>query len=243
MKIVTLIKIIKKIVLDKDEWSKFFLAEKLFNLIYPKMKIQEFDNIMFDDKNFTKYYEKMVGDNYHSFDRKYNLKNLMNLVENVEGEIAECGVFRGATAYLIAEKFSSSTIYLFDTFCGLSQPNESADGEYWKKGDLSADLKLVQTNLSKFLNLEYKQGFIPEKFHEVSNSTFKFVHIDVDLYEPTKDSLEFFYSRMTKGGMIICDDYGFSSCPGAKKAFDDFLADKQESIVQLSSGQAFIIKE
>lgn len=222
MKIITLLKIIKKAYVDKDEWAKFFLAESFFNTFYPKMKIQEFDNIMFEDKDFIKYYEKMVGNNYHSFDRKYNLKNLMNLVDNLEGEIAECGVFQGATAYLMAEKFSNNKIYLFDTFGGLSQPNENVDGNYWKEGDLSADLKLVQTNLSKFSNLAYKQGFIPEKFHEIASVPFKFVHIDVDLHQPTKDSLEFFYFRMIKGGIIICDDYGFSSCPGAKKAFDDF---------------------
>jgi hypothetical protein len=86
------------------------------------------------------------------------------------------------------------------------------------------------------------QGFIPDRFNEINTVEFKFVHIDVDLYEPTKESLECFYSKMAIGGIILCDDYGFSSCPGAKKAFDDFFLDKKEVIVQLSSGQAFIIK-
>lgn len=207
------------------------------------MKIQEFGNIMFENKDFLKYYESMVGDNFHSFDRKFNLMNLMNLVQNMDGEVAECGVFQGATAYLMAEKFSKNKIYLFDTFGGLSKPNAELDSSYWCEGDLSADLKLVQSNLAIFSNIEYKQGFIPERFIDVASLKFKFVHIDVDLYQPTKDSLDFFYNRMSVGGVIVCDDYGFSSCPGAKKACDDFFLDKEESIIQLSSGQCFIIKK
>lgn len=243
MKIVTLIKILKKILIDKDEWSRFFLAETMFNLIYKKMKVQEFGNIMFEDKEFLEYYDKFSDANNHSFDRKYTLNNLTNLVTNLEGEIAECGVFMGATSYLIANKFTIETIYLFDTFEGLSKPNTDIDGSYWKEGDLTANIDSVKSNLKQFSNIVYMKGFIPGRFKEVKDTKFKFVHIDVDLYGPTKDSLEFFYSNMVAGGIIICDDYGFTSCPGAKKAFDDFFVDKLENIIQLSSGQAFIIKQ
>lgn len=48
----------------------------------------------------------------------------------------------------------------------------------------------------------------------------------VDLYEPTKDSIEFFYDKLNVGGIFLCDDYGFTSCPGATKAIDEFLVDK-----------------
>ena len=49
------------------------------------------------------------------------------------------------------------------------------------------------------------------------------MHINVDLYEPTKDSLDFFYPRLVKNGVIICNDYGSCKFPGAKKAVDEFL--------------------
>ncbi len=243
MKIFTLFKLLKNAYLANDEWSRFFLAEKIFNSVYKKMKIQEYGNIMFEDRDFCDYYEHMVGYNYHSFDRKYNLNNLMNLVDHLDGKLAECGVFEGATAYLIAKRFPHDKLYLFDTFGGLSIPNNEIDGNYWKEGDLCAELEKVQKNLSDFPNIEYKQGNIPKRFEDVSHSKFKFLHIDVDLYQPTLDSVAFFYNRMVKGGVIICDDYGFRSCPGAKKAFDEFFVDKHESIIQLSSGQAFIIKQ
>src|SRR5688572_31529904 len=42
---------------------------------------------------------------------------------------------------------------------------------------------------------------------------------DVDVYQPTRDSLEYFYPRLVTGGILVCDDYGW---PGARKAVDDF---------------------
>ncbi|HXF53348.1 MAG TPA: TylF/MycF/NovP-related O-methyltransferase [Hyphomicrobiaceae bacterium] len=71
---------------------------------------------------------------------------------------------------------------------------------------------------------------------------FAVVHIDVDLYQPTRDSLAFFYSRMSPGGFIVCDDYGSALCPGAKRACDEFMADKPEKIIRLTSGQCLIVR-
>lgn len=86
------------------------------------------------------------------------------------------------------------------------------------------------------------KGWIPERFKDVEDMKFSFLHVDVDLYDPTIDSLKFFYDRMTTGGIIMCDDYGSVSCPGAKKAFDEFFADKQENILELPSAQAIVVK-
>ena len=87
------------------------------------------------------------------------------------------------------------------------------------------------------------KGWIPERFPEVQNTTFSLVHIDVDLYEPTLESLKFFYERMTPCGVILCDDYGSLSCPGAKRAFDEFFSDKPEALIELPTAQALIVKK
>jgi hypothetical protein len=47
---------------------------------------------------------------------------------------------------------------------------------------------------------------------------------------------------MNKGGLILCDDYGFTSCPGATKAINEFLQDKKEKMISLSGGGGFFIK-
>ena len=53
--------------------------------------------------------------------------------------------------------------------------------------------------LKDFDFVKIYKGWIPEKFNLVDNSKFSFVHIDVDLYEPTLKSLEFFFPRLEEG--------------------------------------------
>ena len=52
---------------------------------------------------------------------------------------------------------------------------------------------------------------------------YRMIHIDVDLYRPTLDCLEYFGPRLELGGIIVLDDYGSPKCPGIKKALDLFL--------------------
>jgi hypothetical protein len=61
------------------------------------------------------------------------------------------------------------------------------------------------------------------------------------LYQPTFASVSFFYPRMNSGGLMLFDDYGFATCPGARRAIDEFFADKPEPIIDLPTGQAFVL--
>jgi hypothetical protein len=90
--------------------------------------------------------------------------------------------------------------------------------------------------------IQIMRGWIPSRFAEVAEKKFSFVHIDVDLEKPTRDSLEFFYPRLSDGGILLCDDYGFDTCPGVTAAIDEFLALKPEKPIQLDAGGCFFIK-
>jgi len=241
MKLITIPRYFYNAFIKGDEYSRFLISEKLVNIIYPKYKFSEYGRSFLNDKEFSEFYEKYVGDNVHSFDRKYFLSQLIKLTSYLTGDIAECGVFEGASALLMFKNANNTKkLHLFDSFEGLSLPSH-IDGNYWVKGDLSISEQIVRKNLPESNNIGYHKGWIPDKFDSVKDIQFSFVHIDVDLYQPTYDSLAFFYSRMNTGGIILCDDYGFDSCPGAKKAFDEFLVNKEE-IINVPTGQAFIIK-
>ena len=108
---------------------------------------------------------------------------------------------------------------------------------------MASDEAIIRDTLRDFDYVVYHKGWIPEKFHEVEDRRFSFIHIDVDLYQPTLNSLAFFYPRTTLGGIILSDDYGFITCPGQKRAMDLFFSDKPEEIVALPTGQGFIIKK
>ncbi len=243
MKLLTALKYCYEAYINNDEYSRFVLAEKIVKIIYPKYKFSEYGRSYFNDIEFSKFYKKYVGDNVHSYDRKYFLSQLVKLTNHLEGDIVECGVFEGASAYLMFDKITSvqKKMHLFDSFEGLSTPSV-IDGNYWKEGNLSRSETIVRGNLPESERILYYKGWIPDKFEMVSNVKFSLVHLDVDLYQPTYDSLMFFYPRMEVGGIIVCDDYGFDSCPGAKKALDDFFTNKEEEIIKVPTGQAFIIK-
>ena len=70
-----------------------------------------------------------------------------------------------------------------------------------------------------------------------------FVHLDVDIYEPTRFALDFFDSRLVVGGIVIVDDYGFVTCPGAKRAVDEFLSSRQNYFsLHFLTGQKLWVK-
>ncbi|MCP4540392.1 MAG: hypothetical protein GY832_24910 [Chloroflexi bacterium] len=71
-------------------------------------------------------------------------------------------------------------------------------------------------NLRKGRLSSYHPGLFPKTGAFVSEKEFSFVYLDVDVYQSTKESLEFFYPRMTKGGIILSHDYQY---PGVRQAF------------------------
>jgi hypothetical protein len=191
------------------------------------------------------------SDNYEKRQRMYVLYSLLKNVKFQMGDICEVGVFKGQSAFLIAslvQKLTTGripTFHIFDSFEGLSQ-FEREDGLRPKLGKNNmhkCPLNTVKKNLRSFDFIEYYKGWIPSQFHEVEDTSFSFVHIDVDLFHPTYESISFFYPRMIKYGIMAFDDYGSTTWPGARRAIDRYLLDKEDYFfVEHPSGEAFILK-
>jgi len=182
-----------------------------------------------------------------SDDRCFTLLDIARRTAALPGDIAECGVRRGKSALFLdigSGIDTSKRVYLFDSFEGLSAPSSRDDSEEvkssWTAGKFAISEDVVRANLADFTNVKILKGWIPERFSEVADRHFSIVHIDVDLYQPTIDSLAFFYPRMVRGGFIICDDYGFDNCIGATRAFDEFFADKPQTILNIPTGQCIV---
>jgi O-methyltransferase len=123
-------------------------------------------------------------------------------------------------------------------------PSAALDPSNHSPGDFSGtSLFEVQKFLSSFAFVDYHKGTIPQTLQSVENRLFAFVHIDVDLYESAKSCCAFFYPRLSKGGMMIFDDYGFLGyAQSAKRAVDEFFDDKPEEPIVFPTGQSLIIK-
>lgn len=183
--------------------------------------------------------------------KDYALHSFAKSTARLGGDTVECGVFRGKSSYFICDAYRENPGHVhhaFDSFEGVSQPtgeDSVSDPRLrpWAKGDYSAPLDAAQKTLAGFDSVRFYKGWIPDRFHEVAQRSFSLVHIDVDLYGPTRDSLEFFYPRLVAGGVLICDDYGATGCPGARKACDKYLADKPEQrMIDITTGQGVMIK-
>ena len=197
-------------------------------------------------------------DNPYKQLRFYSLQNVFKniLRNNIHGDIVECGVWKGHSAFILAtllEENKEKEFHIFDSFeGGLSdKTTEDKNRRYdlsqrqikAEKNSFSSTEEQVKLTLQTFEFIHYHKGWIPEKFSNVENRSFCFIHIDVDLYQPTLDSLNFFYPLLSKGGAIVIDDYGISQFPGARKAVEKFLEGHYPSFFyKVPFGSCFLIK-
>ncbi|MEK9175088.1 MAG: TylF/MycF/NovP-related O-methyltransferase [Patescibacteria group bacterium] len=175
--------------------------------------------------------------------RCFMLYQFVHYAISLDGEIAEIGVYNGGTAKLISNilKRTQKKLYIFDTFSGMPKTDEQKDLHH--EGDFKdTSFAAVSEYLKDTHNVVVTQGFFPESGNIISNTLFSLVHIDVDIYRSVLDVASFFYTRMTRGGIMIFDDYGFISCPGAKQAVDEFFASRLETPIYLPTGQCLVIK-
>jgi hypothetical protein len=162
---------------------------------------------------------------------------------SIEGNLAEVGVYQGGSAKLICEVKEKKKLYLFDTFTGL--PKVSDDDthfgqKHWYDNEFSnTSVESIEKLLSKYDDVHIIKGIFPESGKEIDNERFCFVHLDVDLYKSTIDSLRFFYPKMVQVGIILVHDY---HSDGIQKAFTEFKDEKQMHVIELTGSQAMIIK-
>lgn len=185
--------------------------------------------------------------------RFHTLLELFRRTADGEGEVCELGVRRGLSAWLIAEEMRRLGLrvpfHLIDSFEGLSAfapQDRSATHDMdrpEKRAKFACDEATVRANLAAFDFVETHKGWIPAPFAGLEDRRFRFVHVDVDLYEPTRDSLAFFEPRLAPGGIMAFDDYGSLKFPGARRAIDEHLAGRADLFfLPLPAGNAFLLK-
>ena len=201
--------------------------------------------------------------------RIYNLLQALRhlKMKKIDGDYVECGVWKGGNVLLFKkflenEDFSQRNIYAFDTFEGMTNPDENdfeintnISATKLLKNDKKKEtnvwgvcsLENVKKNISKYVNnlenIYFVKGPVEITLNEAKNIPKKIslLRLDTDWYQSTKKELEVLYEKVSSGGVIIIDDYGHWG--GSKKAVDNFFSDKYVWMHYVDYACRLIIKD
>ncbi|EFQ6716073.1 methyltransferase [Campylobacter lari] len=164
--------------------------------------------------------------------------------KNIMGSVAELGVFRGKTAKEINRIFKNDIFYLFDTFEGFNEKDINEEIGLAKQANINdfsnTSLNFVKKQMPYLDKCCFVEGYFPETIVKIpQDEKFKFVNIDMDLYQPILEGLVYFYPKLVKDGVILIHDYFHPYYTGAKRAVDEFCKNNNIEIVPI--GDAFSV--
>lgn len=162
--------------------------------------------------------------------------------------IAECGVCDGLTAFFAINKFiedKNLKIFLYDSWSAMREDGLLGDEEMKNVGTYNyLNVENTKTNLIDFKdNTYFNKGFIPEIFKNSTNpEKISWLHIDLNASFPTKKTLDFFYERLERNGVILFDDYAWPGYEHTREVIENFFSDKKIVFLQFMTGQAMATK-
>jgi hypothetical protein len=178
-------------------------------------------------------------------DSLLSLKETQNLsriaAEAVAGDFVEVGVFKGASAETLCQHLKDRQLHLFDTWQGIVSvhPEDKKTRSNFGIGRYATDQDSVVKRLKPYHNVYFYPGEFPDTYTTQIKKV-ALLHIDVDLYAPTKAALELFWDAIPTDGKIIVHDY--PTFEGVRIAVDNFLKDRTHKLQQLTKEQVLIIK-
>jgi hypothetical protein len=234
--------------------SRIFWGDRLLTL----GKRMEF----LDDPRFAQAYAAIRGS--HEYDQyasphtvAWRLHTLVWAATNglaLEGDFVECGVFKGDFAWVVTQATdfhrSGKTFHLYDTFDGFAPAYSSAEdfpeapGFFDFADQIYRDPAIYQEVLRKFGRLEnvrIVRGVVPDTLADAPEKI-AFLHIDLNSPAAEVAALEVLFDRVTPGGCIVFDDYGWDLFHKQKSAEDAFMAARGYQILEMPTGQGLVVK-
>jgi hypothetical protein len=167
----------------------------------------------------------------------------------------ECGVYRGDMTWMMTEmvdlRRAAKKFYIYDTFTGfVPQYSSAADFpgapqylDHIDKQYRASDIESYVRN--RFRNKDYvvvTKGIVPDVLHEIAPERIAFLHLDLNSPRAETGALEVLLDRVSPGGIIIFDDYGWKHFQNHKEATDRYMAERGQVIMELPTGQGLMIK-
>lgn len=160
-------------------------------------------------------------------------------MNDIKGDIVECGVWKGGNIlgimeYLNFHEMLDKQVWLYDTFQGMTPPEEvDIDHHNKKASDILqsvlcySPIDEVRKNLSMSnfpeKNVKFIIGDVCDTLNEINNipKSISLLRLDTDWYKSTKKEMDVLYPKLNGGGVLIVDDYGHWK--GSKLAVDEYF--------------------
>ena len=184
---------------------------------------------------------------------------LPDRTRDVPGDVAECGAFKGSSLATIAlylrDNRLAKHVFGLDSFQGFDESVEkdialggAADAEKRVGGFEATSLTRVRAKLAGLGLVDAVTlipGYFAETLEKLPERKYSFVHLDCDIYDSYRQTLRYFYCRMSPGGIILFDEYDDPPWPGCNLAVDEFLADKPEKpvVIQMDNYEKYYIQK
>lgn len=202
------------------------------------------------EPEFAEIWERIKPFTMTSVERAYALWSAVNTVleNNIQGSFVECGVWRGGSSMLIAltllaRKAGHREIFMFDTYEGMSEPgpfdkdlhgSHATDLMGGEKGQEIAELvkaaasyedvrKAMESTGYDMRLVRMIKGDVTQTLPQTQTLRIALLRLDTDFYESTLAELQNLYPRLSRGGVMIIDDYGHWQ--GSQRAVDEYFAD------------------
>ena len=225
------------------------LVNKITGKFGYKIKVERlnFPYDIFGDKEFMEIYDRCKDYTMTSLERMYSLYNSMKyIIDNkIEGDLAECGVWKGGSSMLMAlllKKYgiTDKKIYLYDTFEGMSEPSsidktfkgvsattllnkerKENENSIWCYSPIEEVKKTLFSTGYPQASLIFIKGKVEDTLHQHVPGKLSLLRLDTDWYESTRIELQILYPLLSEKGILIIDDFGHWE--GAKKAVTEYF--------------------
>lgn len=167
------------------------------------------------------------------------------------GDFVECGVNTGIYSraimhHLSFEKMPQRLFYLLDTYNGIPEQQLTAEEKTIGLQVLNRRYfdchELVKQTFAPYPNARIIKGMIPDTLAQVPSEQVCYLSIDMNATVPEIAALNYFWSRLVRGAVVVLDDYGFPNHFNQKRAFDDWARANDVDILSMPTGQGVILK-
>jgi hypothetical protein len=198
------------------------------------------------EPEFLRLYQECRQYTMTSWERLYALyKSVKYIVENkIPGDIVECGVWRGggiklAAHVLLALGHRDRTLFLYDTFEGMTEPDSEVDidtsgnnaindwrevrrkGVKWSYASMDEVREVIASSGYPMDNVVFVKGPVEATLPATIPDRISLLRLDTDWYSSTKHEIQHLYPRLSVNGVLILDDYGHYQ--GARRAVDEYF--------------------